>query len=559
MKKLLIFLLAILPLTLFAQEHIQFLGHYIDEPNFVQTLISEGKVKINKWGSYESKIEGYDSFIVFNGERKINSITFTQPRSNKWETLKSIYYSYKKIFDRKYNLVSCVEKIGVKGLHANELALMKIRNGEGKFESIFTIPNGYISVSIHPDESRNSQEGQVVVTMVDTKNIELVYNTKLELIPEFEIEEQFQIVTEPKAEVAKLNAKDAIEELAYSAKNTGMIPDNVDFSEILNAFDKRYKPVTIDFAIVTYKELGIDKGIKSPLEVLLKNCCQKAKMKRPSSYNFILTPSLSKMEDSLGKVKFELKVIDCYLNKTVGSSLDLIVDNGSYEQIVEQLAMHNAEIVEFIRNKHDEILAEYNKRAEHLLSKVSAFYGFINNSIEDYEDGEILEEMEKHQKELMAFPAEVTLYEALRNYTAFSAYCRKEYDYFYLVHKGIETYMDDEKKARNMIPKLKDIPKTSYYYEDAQSLIGSIQECWETQDEMAARIASGYEQWDMQRLAEMEERDGTAEYTRQLERAGKVKLSTSEGAFVLGVLTAAVAFFVPPAEPAVQVILLILK
>ena len=88
MKKLLIFLLAILPLTLFAQEHIQFLGHYIDEPNFVQTLISEGKVKINKWGIYESKIEGYDSFIVFNGERKINSITFTQPRSNKWETLK---------------------------------------------------------------------------------------------------------------------------------------------------------------------------------------------------------------------------------------------------------------------------------------------------------------------------------------------------------------------------------------------------------------------------------------------------------------------------------------
>ena len=83
MKKLLIFLLAILPLTLFAQEHIQFLGHYIDEPNFVQTLISEGKVKINKWGIYESKIEGYDSFIVFNGERKINSITFTQPRSNK--------------------------------------------------------------------------------------------------------------------------------------------------------------------------------------------------------------------------------------------------------------------------------------------------------------------------------------------------------------------------------------------------------------------------------------------------------------------------------------------
>lgn len=558
MKTLLTFFLAILSLTLFAQEHIQFLGHYIDEPNFVQTLISEGKIKKNQWGNYESKIGGHYSFIVFNGEKKINSIVFTQTGNHRWDRLKDIYFSYKNEFGKKYKLGSCIEKIGVKGLQEDRLALTKIKNGEGKFESIFTIPNGYISLSIMPEEGRRDPDnGLVVVTMIDTKNFEAAYNTKVELIPEFEIDEQFQTVTKPEVEATRNIAQEAQDVLTQGIKRTGMIPDNVDFSEVLNAFDKMYKPVTIDFAVVTYKELGIDKGIKSPLEALLKNCCQKAKMKTPPSYNFILTPSLSKMEDSLGKVMFELKVLDCYQNKAVGSSLSLIVDNGTNEQVIEHLAMHNAEIVDFIKDKHDEILADYNKRAEYLLSKVSAFYGFINNSIEDYEDGKILEEMENHQKELMAFPAEVTLYDALRNYAAFSAYCRKEYDYFYLVHKGIETYMDDEKNARDMIPKLMDIPKISYYYEDAQSLIGCIKECWETQDEMAARIASGYEQWDMQRLAEMEERDGTAEYTRQLERAGKVKLSISEGSFVIGVLAAAAAIFAPPAVPAIHAILII--
>lgn len=162
-------------ISAFGQDHIKILGHYIDEPNFKNTLIKEGKISLED-GFYVGNFGGYKSYFLFipNDDDKICAIKISKPKYEKWADLKRTYYSYKDLFSEKYYLTNSIEETGMRAgssLSENDYALHYLANGDGKFISFFDIPNGQIMLSISPKEGKEFPDlGEVVIYYIDNIN-----------------------------------------------------------------------------------------------------------------------------------------------------------------------------------------------------------------------------------------------------------------------------------------------------------------------------------------------------------------------------------------------------
>jgi len=164
-------------------QHLEFMGIPIDGnvDDFVEELKAKGF-------TYDPSMSGEEGIVAMKGlftGKKVSLYVVYTPKTktvwkigvyfdmcSSWSLLKQSYLKYKQLFTEKYGSARLEEeKFRFPYEDGDGSELSAIKNGDGKYKTIFVTKNGYISIEIC---SILYSTGQILITYEDKQNSDLL-------------------------------------------------------------------------------------------------------------------------------------------------------------------------------------------------------------------------------------------------------------------------------------------------------------------------------------------------------------------------------------------------
>ncbi len=175
-KYLILFLLCILSVCVYGQEHLSFKGIPItgSMTTFCQKLKAKGFVQVGSEGNirlFKGDFTGRQATVgavaADNGQDVFTVAVFFD-ESDSWNTLVNTYEHYKDLYIEKYGKpTQCVENNPSRS-DSNTSLMYELFQGRVTYACIFEAPGGAIQLSI---EKGNINDGYVMIKYQDAQNI----------------------------------------------------------------------------------------------------------------------------------------------------------------------------------------------------------------------------------------------------------------------------------------------------------------------------------------------------------------------------------------------------
>lgn len=175
MKRIILsFLFSLTFIFTFAQEHLTFKGIpiYGDLDIFVTLLEMKGYFNLKESPTPNSatligEFTNRNAVILVLGNNKkdVWKVSVMFDGVDKWSVLEQTYQTYKNMYIEKYGKPSkVIEKFNEYTVRGNNMEIFALQQGTCKYQTLFTLKEGAISISLIP---RGSQKGAILIQYED--------------------------------------------------------------------------------------------------------------------------------------------------------------------------------------------------------------------------------------------------------------------------------------------------------------------------------------------------------------------------------------------------------